>query len=135
MEDGSKVFGLASNFRRRRGEAQRVRLKSLRGVAGASYGRTAPTVPLRFWPGASGFSGITSAFCSVPSSTLAEAWFFVMSSAPTISCWRLVAADSFLVLEGLVELFRQIFALAVVESEVCFAFLESIVEAAERVLD
>jgi hypothetical protein len=79
----------------RKREAQRARLKSLRGVAGAIYGRTEPTAPLRFWAAASGFSCTTSAFCSVPSSTFADAWFFVMSSATTISCWRLVAAESF----------------------------------------
>jgi hypothetical protein len=42
-----------------------------------------------------GASSITAATCSVPSSTDAEAWFFVMSSAVTISCCRFAAAASF----------------------------------------
>src|SRR4051812_28409110 len=47
------------------------KVKFLRGAAGASYGRTAPTAPLRFGPGASGFSCTTSAFWFAPSSTFA----------------------------------------------------------------
>ena len=34
---------------------------------------------------------MVSAACSVPSSTLADAWFFVRSKAATISCCRFVA--------------------------------------------